>query len=416
MKYIADLHTHSLYSRATSKQCDLNGFFNWAQIKGIHLLGTGDFTHPVWFEQLKSMLQPVEGGFFKLKEPPSSQSLDGITPSKTDSHFMLSTELSCIYKKKGQVRKIHCLLYVPDFDSVTKINSRLRKIGNIDYDGRPILGLDVKNLLEILLECSPEGFMVPAHIWTPWFSLFGSKSGFDRIEDCFEDLTEHIFALETGLSADPEMIRLISDLDRFSLISNSDCHSPWNLGREANLFDTGFDFSSLKKSLMNPGTGFNATIEFFPENGKYFSDGHRKCGISYSAEEIFIKGTICSACNKPLTLGVMRRVSELADRKEPVFSPEEPKSIHMIPLTEVLSEMLGVGSKSKKVQKEYSRVISLFGSEFNLLLNTPIEEIKKIHSERLGIAIDKIRQKKVFRSVGFDGIYGEIRIFNPEKK
>ena len=280
MKYIADLHVHSQFSRATSKTSNLPGLFSWARVKGVNLVGTGDFTHPEWFAILKENLAPTESGFFRLKNENVRSVLEGVSPASIPVRFTLTSEISCIYKRNGRVRKIHTILHVPDCESAEKINTKLAAIGNIESDGRPILGLDVRNLLEILLEQAPDGFMVPAHIWTPWFSLFGSKSGFDTVEECFGDLTQHIFALETGLSSDPDMNRLIQSLDRFTLISNSDCHSPSKIGREANLFDTEFDFYSMRDALKNNrGREFTGTVEFLPEEGKNYLDGHRKCNV-----------------------------------------------------------------------------------------------------------------------------------------
>jgi len=288
MNYAADLHIHSPFSRATSPQSNLSGLVSWARIKGINVLGTGDFSHPGWFAALKSELVPAEPGFFSLRDQiPAPLSCAAAPVSTTPVRFLLSAEVSCIYKRHGKVRKVHNLLYVPDFISAERINLRLSKIGNIHSDGRPILGLDSRDLLEIVLEEAPEGFLVPAHIWTPWFSLFGSRSGFDSIEECFGDLSDHIFALETGLSSDPEMNRLISALDRFALISNSDCHSPSKIGREANLFSAGFDYFSLREALRsNNRATFRGTVEFFPEHGKYHADGHRACKVSLHPREI----------------------------------------------------------------------------------------------------------------------------------
>ncbi len=413
MEYIADLHIHSPFSRATSKTSDLNGLFAWANVKGINVIGTGDFTHPGWFAQLKELLEPAEPGFFKLKDekdvPPV---LNGAKTEPIPVRFVLTSEISSIYKRDDKVRKVHNILYAPDFESVEKINTKLASIGNIESDGRPILGLDSRNLLEILLEKAPEGFLVPAHIWTPWFSLFGSKSGFDDIEGCFGDLTKHIFALETGLSSDPDMNRMISALDKYALISNSDCHSPSKLGREANLFDAGYDFFSMRDALKESGNGkFQGTIEFFPEEGKYHLDGHRKCGVRLEPEETLKTDSLCPACNKPLTIGVVHRVIELADRKKPLYQNGAPGFKSLIPLPEVLGEILQVGPASKKVQAEYARVIGIFGSDFNLLTKTPIEDVIHNHSTLLGEAIKRMREGKVIRRGGFDGEFGVIRVF-----
>ncbi|HIJ89675.1 MAG: UvrD-helicase domain-containing protein [Desulfobulbaceae bacterium] len=411
MRYIADLHIHSPFSRATSKAGNLQGLAAWAMVKGIHLLGTGDFTHPGWFSQLKEQLVPAEPGFFKLKNETIPQALPQVTPEALPIRFLLTAEISSIYKRHGAVRKVHNLLYVPDFASAERINSVLAGIGNIESDGRPILGLDSRDLLEILLENAPEGFLVPAHIWTPWFSLFGSRSGFDTIEECYGDLSPHVFALETGLSSDPDMNRLIPALDRFALISNSDCHSPSKLGREANIFNTGFNFFDLRQALKNPLTdAFSATIEFYPEEGKYHCDGHRNCGVCIEPIETRKLGAICPACHKPLTVGVLHRVMELAERTEPYYPPGSPGVHSLIPLPEVLGEILGAGPATKGVMALYSKVVARFGSEFNLLINTPVDEIN-LMSPVLGEAVTRIRAGNVIRTPGYDGEFGVIRVF-----
>jgi uncharacterized protein (TIGR00375 family) len=413
VKYIADLHIHSPFSRATSKSSNLQGLAAWAAVKGIDVLGTGDFTHPGWFRQLTENLQPAEPGFFKLKDTNIPPVFEPVRPERADScRFILSAEISSIYKRHGKVRKIHNVIFVPDLDSAARINSRLASIGNIESDGRPILGLDARDLLEIVLELAPDGFLVPAHIWTPWFSLFGSKSGFDAIEDCYGDLSSYIFALETGLSSDPDMNRLVSALDRFSLISNSDCHSPGKLGREANLFTCGFNFFSLRDSLKNPAVGgFLGTIEFFPEEGKYHHDGHRKCGISLDPQQTRKTKGICPVCGKPLTIGVMHRVLELADRDEPYYPANSPGFYSLIPLPEVLSEILGKGPATKTVMNEYAKLIKLFDSEFNLLMNVSVDEIQARYSSVLAEAVERIRKGKVIRRAGFDGEFGVITVF-----
>jgi len=412
MDYIADLHIHSPYSRATSPGSDLAGLAGWAGVKGIQVVGTGDFTHPGWFRCLAEALEPAEPGLFRLKSGALiTRPFPDCTPSDDQVRFLLSAEISCIYKRHGALRKVHNLLYVPDFASAGRINSVLARIGNIKSDGRPILGLDSRNLLEILLEQAPEGFLVPAHIWTPWFSLFGSKSGFNAIEECFGDLTPHVFALETGLSSDPDMNRLISGLDRFALISNSDCHSPSRLGREANLFSTGLDFFSLRDAIKGDRRDtFRGTVEFFPEEGKYHADGHRGCQVSLDPVESRRLALSCPVCNKPLTVGVLHRVMELADRKTPLYRDDSPEVYSLIPLSEVLGEIIGSGAASKGVAQAYSRAIACFGSEFNLLLHASLDEISEA-SPILGEAVGRMRAGQVSRSPGYDGEYGVIRLF-----
>ncbi len=415
MDYIADLHVHSPFSRATSKDCDPAGLCAWGRIKGIQLVASGDFTHPGWFAMLKEKLAPSEPGFFRLKDEVSPPPLPGIPPSAATLRFVLSAEISCIYKRHGVVRKVHNLIYVPDFSSAERITTRLAGIGNIESDGRPILGLDSRNLLEIVLENAPEGFLVPAHVWTPWFSLFGSKSGFNQIEDCFGDLTSHVFALETGLSSDPAMNRRISALDRFALISNSDCHSPSRLGREANLFSTGFDFYSLRDALRrNNRKTFRGTIEFYPEEGKYHLDGHRACRVRMEPEETRAVENRCPVCGRKLTVGVLNRVMELADRDTPVFSPDSPFVHSLVPLPEILAELLGVGPATKTVLTRYARLIDRFGSEFNLLLHATREEIAS-EWPLLAEAVSRVREGRVIRAGGYDGQFGAVRVFRDEE-
>ena len=412
MEYIADLHTHSPYSRATSKGSTLAGLYGWAKLKGINVVASGDFTHPDWFSILKELLEPAEPGLFRLKDEVTVNSpLPEVPLSQNPVRFLLSAEISCIYKRHGKVRKVHNLLYVPDFTSAERVNRRLSAIGNIVSDGRPILGLDSRNLLEILLEEAPEGFLVPAHVWTPWFSIFGSRSGFDSMEECFGDLSSHIFALETGLSSDPAMNRLISGLDRYALISNSDCHSPSKLGREANLFDTGFDFFSMRDAIRGNSRGnFRGTVEFFPEEGKYHFDGHIDCNVCLDPVESRKIGDICPVCDKPLTVGVHHRVMDLADRKEPLFAADSPKFFSLIPLQEMLGEILGCGSATKGAMKQYAEALCIFGSEFELLLRTPVRDIER-RAPVLAEAIRRVREGKVIRQPGYDGRFGVIRAF-----
>jgi DNA helicase-2/ATP-dependent DNA helicase PcrA len=413
MQYIADLHIHSPYSRATSKSSNLAGLAAWSAVKGIDVIGTGDFTHPGWFRQLRENLQPAEPGFFRFKETSIPPIFESVPVEKALScRFILTAEISSIYKRHGSVRKIHNILFVPDFETASRINARLAGIGNIESDGRPILGLDAHDLLEIMLELAPEGFLVPAHIWTPWFSLFGSRSGFDSIDECFGDLSRYVFALETGLSSDPEMNRLVSALDRFTLISNSDCHSPGKLGREANIFTCGFNFFSMRDALKNQAVGgFQGTIEFFPEEGKYHHDGHRKCGINLDPQETRKLGNICPVCSRPLTIGVMHRVMELADRETSYFPSNAPRYYSLIPLAEVLGEIFSRGHSSKTVSTEYGKLIRIFDSEFNLLLNVPVDEISARYSPVLGEAVNRIRKGEVIKKAGFDGEFGVIKVF-----
>jgi len=404
MRFIADFHIHSKYSRATSPQMDLEHLDRAAKIKGIKVLGTGDFTHPEWFNNLKEKLTPAETGLYKLK-------------SGSETRFILTSEISCIYSKKGKVRKIHIIVFSPDFEIVEKINTQLGWIGNLKSDGRPILGLDAKELAKIVLNISGNCLIVPSHAWTPWFSIFGSRSGFDSIEECFEDYSKHIYSLETGLSSDPKMNWRLSALDKITLISNSDAHSPPKIGREANVFDTEMSYPKIVEAIKQKDPQkFLYTIEFFPEEGKYHYDGHRNCDISSSPAETKKYNGICPRCGRPLTVGVLSRVEKLADRPEG-FKPENTipyKSL--IPLGEIIAESLGVGVGTKEVEKEYQSLIEKFDSEFNILLDVSIGDLKSATLPEIAEAISRVREGKVKVEPGYDGVYGKIRIFSEEEK
>lgn len=415
MKYfIADLHIHSKFSRATSKNLTPRNLTAWAAVKGIHVLATGDFTHPGWLEMISDQLEAGEDGFFRLKEPNHlDQELpwfSGTVEAET-VRFVLCTVISSIYKKAGKVRKIHNLVFMPSLDAAQKFNLRLGQVGNLASDGRPILGLPARDLLEMVLETDPLAFLVPAHIWTPWFSLFGSKSGFNRLEDCFEDLSSEIFALETGLSSDPEMNQLWSALDRYTLISNSDAHSGEKLGREANILSGEMSFPALRAALrQDDGPAvFEGTLEFYPEEGKYHLDGHRKCGVVLEPAETAEHKGICPVCGKELTIGVLNRVFELADRTAPISS-EGQEFASLAPLTEVLSEILGVGPSTKKVMGMYDQLLRDFGSELDILQNVPTEDLKR-SSAVLAEAVHRMRTGQVHRQPGYDGKYGRISMF-----
>ena len=413
MRFIADLHIHSHFSRATSKSLVPEDLFVWAQKKGITVLGTGDFTHAGWLSELQEKLEPAEKGLYQLK-PEVQESLSSRIPGSCSSpvRFVLSGEISCIYKRGGRTRKIHNLILMPDFESVKELNDRLSRIGNLKSDGRPILGLDSRDLLEIVLETSDRSFFIPAHIWTPWFSLFGSNSGFDAIDECFADLTGHIHALETGLSSDPVMNRRLSALDDYLLVSNSDAHSPEKLGREANLFDTRLDYDSLVKA-MTEKKGFEGTIEFFPEEGKYHHDGHRKCKVSLHPSETRRRNGVCPKCGKPVTVGVLHRVYELADRE----APKLPKPFYsIIPLPEILSEILGCGPSAKKVTGAYEELLAALGPELHILMDAPSKDIERAGGRLLAEAVDRMRESKVIREKGYDGEYGVIRLFEESEK
>jgi len=413
MRFIADLHIHSHFSRATSKSLVPEDLFVWAQKKGITVIGTGDFTHAGWLSELQEKLQPAENGLYQLK-PELQKTLAERIPRSCSSpvRFVLSGEISCIYKRGGRTRKIHNLILMPDFESVKDLNARLSRIGNLKSDGRPILGLDSRDLLEIVLETSDRSFFIPAHIWTPWFSLFGSNSGFDSIDECFGDLAENIHALETGLSSDPPMNRRLSALDDYLLVSNSDAHSPEKLGREANLFDTSLDYDSLLNA-MTEKTGFEGTIEFFPEEGKYHYDGHRKCRLSLHPSQTRSTKGICPKCGKPVTVGVLHRVYELADRE----APKLPKPFYsIIPLSEILSEILGCGPSAKKVTAAYEELLAALGPELYILMDSPSKDMERLGGPLLAEALDRMRETRVIRQEGYDGEYGVIRLFEEAEK
>ncbi|MBN1493046.1 MAG: DNA helicase UvrD [Candidatus Omnitrophica bacterium] len=399
MRFIADLHIHSHYSLATSKQLEPRSLDAWARLKGIDVVGTGDCIHPGYFGELRQTLVSADNGLFTIK---------GL--KKRSTSFILTTEISSIYKIKGKVRKVHNICFFPDFKSVKHVQTRLAKIGNIDSDGRPILGLDARDLLEIVLESDPRSFLIPAHIWTPWFSVLGAKSGFDTIEECFRDLTNEIFALETGLSSDPQMNRLCSFLDSFRLVSNSDAHSPSKLGREANIFETELSYNGIYNALKYDN-GFLGTIEFFPQEGKYHFDGHRECGIALDPYASKAHNGICPVCGKALTMGVATRVVALADRERPDnFGKQTFYSV--TPLSEIIAEYMQVkNTASKKVEKEYARLIREIGPEFNVLLFAEYDKIKNVVGERFAEGIRRLRAGIVSITSGYDGQFGEIRIF-----
>ena len=366
MEFIADLHIHSRFSRATAKNLDLENIYIAAQLKGITVVGTGDCTHPGWFLEIKEKLIPAEEGLFKLKKEIAEEcDREGSASCRGDVRFILVSEISNIYKKNQKTRKNHNIVFLPDLDRAEQFNSKLDKIGNIKSDGRPILGLDTRDLLEILIETSEQAFLVPAHIWTPWFSLLGSKSGFDSIEECFEDLTPHVFAVETGLSSDPAMNWRVSGLDGLTLISNSDAHSPLKLGREANLFNTHLSYPAIRSAIQTGDPDqFVGTLEFYPQEGKYHLDGHRKCNLRFWPQETRSLDGKCPVCENPLTLGVLYRVEELADRPRGVKPSQHHKFYNIIPLTEILSEILQVGPASKRVLKNYRTLLEKIGPEF----------------------------------------------------
>ncbi|MAG45050.1 DNA helicase UvrD [bacterium] len=414
MKYITDFHIHSKYSRATSRDMDIPTIAQYAKIKGIDIVATGDWTHQAWLTHLKKNLKPLGNGLLKY---------DNI-------YFILSTEISCIYKKGDKTRKIHNLIIAPDFKTIEKINKKLNQIGNLKSDGRPILGLDAKDLAKIALNASKDCIVIPAHIWTPWFSLFGDKSGFDTIEECFEELTPYIHAMETGLSSDPGMNWRWSKLDNITLISNSDAHSPRKMGREANILELEkLSYKNIYKAVcgkhlkLKSNNKLIKTLEFFPQQGKYHFDGHRACNICLTPIQTKKHKYICPKCKRPVTVGVMHRVDALSDRpgNKQGSTLKKPQNAapykNLIPLEEIIANSYGMGPNTKTVAKEYNNLISNFKNEFNILLNTPRRYLQSaVLNPNIAEGIMRVRKGKVYISPGYDGEYGKISIFTKQEQ
>ncbi|MDO8584704.1 MAG: endonuclease Q family protein [bacterium] len=448
MRIVADLHIHSKYSRAVSSMMLPETLDAWADDKGITVMGTGDFTHPLWLKELKQKLEPAEPGLFALKKQFKQKTLKGTLATAT--RFLFTAEISCIYSRAGRTRRVHHLIFAPDFATVEKINTVLGRIGNLKSDGRPIIGIDSEDLLKIVLECSPStgsghngAVLVPAHIWTPWFSVFGSMSGFDSLDECFGDYAKHIFAVETGLSSDPPMNWRLSSLDNVALISNSDSHSLQRIGREANVFDCALSYGGIIGAIKNgipsaprhpdpPAGGegsrarreilrsaqndiggkFLGTIEFFPEEGRYHYDGHRLCGIAWTPEQTKKHKGICTKCGQKVTVGVLHRVAGLADRKDGYRDARRPPYWSAVPLDEVIGEALNVGPKSKAVQKEYQKLIIALGSELVVSLDASPTQIAAATRPEIAEGIERMRAGKVSITPGYDGEYGVVKMFN----
>lgn len=415
MEFLGDFHIHSRFSRATSRDLTLPYLHAWAQRKGITVLGTGDLTHPEWMVEMQEVLVPAGEGVFRLQDGMAAEAEADVPPASRGSvRFLLTGEISNIYKQDGKTRKIHSVVFAPSFECAGRITAALSRVGNVKSDGRPILGITARNLLEIVLEAGDGAFLVPAHIWTPWFSLLGHRSGFDSLEACFGDLTHHVFAVETGLSADPLMCRRLSILDGLTLISNSDAHSGRKLGREANVFDTEVDYPSIRKALeTGDEETFKGTLEFFPEEGKYHYDGHRKCNLRMNPTETRECGGLCPVCGKPITVGVMSRVEELADRDEAEASGEMAPYTMIVPLMEVLGEVLEVNPGSKRVRAQYDALIERCGPELSVLRALPLEDIERASSTLVAEAIRRMRAGELDIEAGYDGEFGTIRIFSP---
>jgi uncharacterized protein (TIGR00375 family) len=404
MRFFADFHIHSKFSRATSREMEVETLAPWAKKKGIALLGTGDFTHPTYFAELRSKLEPLGNGLFKLRK------------GEQGVQYILTTEVSNIYSQNGKVRRIHNLIFAPSFEVVESIRSKLGNLGKLSSDGRPIFSFTAKELAKMILDISMDCLIIPAHAWTPWFSIFGANSGFDSIEECFGELSPHIHAIETGLSSDPEMNWRLSALDSITLLSNSDAHSPNRLGREANAFECEMDYREITEAIRKKDQRkLLFTIEFFPEEGKYHYDGHRQCGVIFSPQQTRANQFLCPNCHKKLTVGVMHRVEELADRPERFIPKNAIPSIHLIPLEEVIAEALGVRVGTKAVETEYDRLIERGGSEFRILLEATPDELSLFVPPNILEAIIRMRQGKVSIIPGHDGVYGKITLF-PERK
>lgn len=392
---IADLHIHSRYSRATSQEMSVSKIAEYARLKGIGMVGTGDFTHPAWLRELKENLTFRDGVYWH----------GGL-------RFVLNVEVNNIYTRHGKLRRVHNLIFAPDFETVDRINRQLGRFGKLESDGRPILSLDTYEMCRALFDLNPGIFVVPGHIWTPWFSMFGSNSGFDTVEDCFGDLKDRIFAMETGLSSDPAMNWRLSALDPYALVSNSDAHSPSRLGREANVFREDLDYRGLAECLRRKDPAdFLYTIEFYPEEGKYHFDGHRKCRVRLSPREARFNNNLCPVCSRNLTIGVLHRVETLADREEGYQPAGRVPFRRLIPLEEIVAEALGVGRDTAVVRNEYLKLCRQYGSEFEVLLNVPAAELKNTAPEKVAAAVDKARRGEIIINPGYDGEFGQVRIF-----
>jgi len=375
----------------------------WARRKGIDLVGTGDFTHPAHFASIEEKLVPAEEGLFV---PAGARDPDSAT------RFMLTCEVSNIYKQGDKTRKIHTLIFTPTIEAARRINSTLDRLGNIHSDGRPIFGFPVTDLVKVVLDADPDSMIVPAHAWTPWFSIFGSRSGFDSIEECFGDQAVHIHAIETGLSSNPQMNWRIEALDAITLLSNSDAHSPAKLGREANVFDCAMSYYEIMDVIKTRDAGrFLYTIEFYPEEGKYHADGHRNCGVVLTPDQTREAGGVCPVCGGGLTVGVLSRVEELASRPAGFVPEGAVPARHLVPLVEILAEVMGVGAGSVKVTREYNRLVNEAASEFAILLDLTEGELHALGGERLAEAVMKVRGGLLSISPGFDGEFGKIKIF-----
>ena len=418
MQFVIDVHLHSRFARATSRELNPSNLHKWSALKGVDVVGTGDYTHPEWFAELSEQLEPAEEGLYQL-EPGRRTAVEQEWPEhcRRAVRFMLSVEISTIYKKGDKTRKIHHVVILPSLESVARLNRRLGAIGNLHSDGRPILGLDSRDLLEICLEADEKVLFIPAHIWTPHFAALGASSGFDSLEECYEDLLPHIFAVETGLSSDPPMNWRLSALDRYAIVSNSDAHSPQKLAREATCFDTECSYPGIYAALKDRDPArFLGTLEFYPEEGKYHYDGHRKCSVCYKPAQTLAAEGICPVCGRKLTVGVLHRVEKLADRPEG-FRPEvAPSYEYLIPLDEVIGAAVGVGPKSKKVRAVYDRLLVEVGTELEVLRRAGLEAIESCAGPLVAEGVRRMRCGEVEIYPGHDGEYGVISVFTEEER
>lgn len=426
MRIVVDLHIHSKYARAVSRDMVLEELDRWADDKGITVMGTGDFTHPAWFKELETKLEPAEPGLFKLRSKLQQKTIKGTI---AQTRFMLTTEVSSIYSRGGRSRRVHNLIFAPDFTTVSKINKALSRVGNLKSDGRPIIGIDAEDLLKIVLEANSNAVLVPAHAWTPWFAMFGSMSGFDTIEECFGDYAKYIFAIETGLSSDPPMNWRMSMLDRVALISNSDSHSLQRIGREANIFDCDLSYDGIIKAIrsgipnarrrssnVDHQTRFLETIEFYPEEGRYHVDGHRLCGISWTPEETAQHHGLCTKCGQKVTRGTLGRIEALADRPEGFIDAYRPGYRRLVPLDEIIGEAIDLGPRTKSVSKIYEKMIRLFQSEINILTATTPADIAAAVGAGIAEGMRRVREGKLEITPGYDGEYGHIKIFSARER
>lgn len=418
-EHIVDFHIHSHYSRATSKNSTLEELYRWGKLKGISVIGTGDFTHPEWFVELESKLVPAEDGLLMLREDIAA-AIDSELPEniRTQSlRFIPSVEISTIYPKNGLVRKLHQLIIMPGLESANALNLQLRSIGNLAADGRPILGFDSKELLRLMLATDPNALFIPAHIWTPWFGLFGSKSGFDSLHAAYEELTPYIYAIETGLSSDPAMNLKIADIQHLSITSNSDAHSPQKLGREATLVQSGLGYDDIISAYKTNDERLVGTLEFYPEEGKYYADGHRACEVRFTPEETRHHNGMCPVCGRRLVVGVNYRIGELGTHSKVHPAASGKRAEYIIPLAEILAELRGVkGSTGSAVTRELFRAYELLGNEFDILRSIPTEAIRDQGFPLLAFAIGRLRRHEIVISPGFDGVYGAISIFKNDEE